>query len=355
MKAVMTGATLVAMAGLMAACVPMGDGGGAEDPTTAEFRQALVSEEDVASSYGASDGAGTTRQALGAEHSHIAKMTAETVVGTNEFLRGHFQMMRSITSLPPTLAEEDRHEWEGDHEGVHLRLVVERSEAPRGTRFDYRFEGYRLGGDPQADYQSILDGHVVRIETRPEEWGKQGFGVVRFYFGTLAGLLPNKHGGVDGKARVAFRRVGAVRQVRTRLIDVVTPHDPNFPPRAAFEYTLLPENAGALRWFSRSDIKGDGAPLELAAVHSAWRADRSGAGRGFVTGGSLEVDFWQLGECWDVNGLMVFRHLSTPDAEARKGDLGGCFRQPDQLEEPPVIDDNLPDEDPAIPEAHPAE
>jgi hypothetical protein len=339
-------ATLVtAFATLSVACMP--DDEASNDPETDAWRQALASEGDLELSYGED---GQVAQALNGTPSEIAHMTSDAVGGTNNFMRGHFQMLDDISQLPPTASTPDSRMWEGDHEGLFLRLYAEKSDTPRGTRFEYVFSG-RPASDTSADMLPILIGDVVRIETRPDSWGKQGFGVVRFNFHNYGLLHPNED--VDGMVRVSFRRVGNVRQVHARMLGVTTPQDPAFPPAAEFVYTQLPDRAGELRFISKADVKEDGLPLESVAVASKWRKNRSGIGNAVIFDGSLEVDYWHLTQCWDTALVTGFERRAIPNYEETEGNMSVCFDLPDL--EAPAYQATLPDEDPAIPAAHPAE
>jgi hypothetical protein len=339
---------VAAFSTMTVACVP--DDGSESGPVSVEsgtWEQALVSADDVALEYGED---GQVAQALNGTPSEIAQLTSDAVGGTNAFMTEHFQMLEEIAALPPTSATADTRLWQGEHEGLFLRLYAEKSATPRGTRFEYVFSG-RPAADANADMLPILTGDVVRIETRPDSWGKQGFGHVRFNFRNLGILHPNS--GIDGMIRVAFRRVGDVRQVHSRMIGVVTPDDPDFPEAAEYRYTQLPEGGGELRFFGKGDIEGDGAPFESLAVASKWRRNRSGIGNMVAFGGSLDVDYWHLTQCWDTALITGFERRAIPNYEETEGSVDVCFDLPDI--ETPEFQESLPDEDPAIPAAHPAE
>lgn len=343
----------IAVGMLMFGCVAPSDES-AESASTETFRAALVSSDDV-SLQTSLNASGTAAQALNGDPSGLANLTADAVRGTNGFLKAHFEMMDKIVASPPTLAEEDRHTWEGTFKNVFIQVVVERSDAPRGTRFDYAMKAAPAG---TTDLKPLLTGHVVRVETRPEELGKQGLGIVRFHFTNITELFPQDND-AKGMARIAFRKVGNVHQVNVRMIGMDIPSDPEFPRAAAYAYTLLPTSAGSLRWFSKSDVMKDGAPYENIAVHTTWRANKSGLGAAFFTGGSLNidgnpVDYLHIGECWDSNAITSFERHAVPDFSRDFGDVKTCFADPERMETPD-FEDSLPDEDPAIPTAHESE
>lgn len=326
-----------------------GDQATAEQQETEEFRAAMVSENDIMLSY--TDDEGSRSSALNGETSGIAALTAETVVSTNRFLRGHLSMMRAIVSLPPSETAEDRRNWQGTHEGYFLRVEVERSDAPRGTRFDYSLTA-RPADDDSHPMLTLFDGHVVRIETRPN-FDRQGWGIVRYHFDNANTLDPSQQ--IGGKARLAFRRVGNVRQVRAHLINIETPNDPNFPDAAAYDYVLLPNRAGRMKFYAKADFNHDGGqPLENIAVHSYWRGDLSGAGVALATGGTLEVDYLRSAQCWDSQLHKGYEYLGWPEGHAEEGNRASCVQNTDDLE-PPAVEENLAGQDPAIPPAHPDE
>lgn len=345
--------TLLALAASISAfavaCVP--DDGHHDDhtdPETEVYRQALASEGDIALEYG--DGSGTVHQGLNGERSEIAGLTVDAVAGTNAFIFNHIQMLKAVSQLPPSAATDNSRTWQGEDGDVFMRLHVEKSDTPRGTRFDYVLSG-RPADDADADMIGILSGDIVRIETRPEELGKQGFGVVRFNFTNFNTLRPSEQ--IEGMARVAFRRVGEVRQVHVRNIGIKTLEHPNYPEAAEYKYTQLPERGGELRFFGKGDVLNDGAPFESFAVASAWRANRTGIGTAVVFDGSLQVDYWNLGQCWDTGLIVGYEKLETPGWSNEEGTVETCFDLPEM--ETPAFQESLPDEDPEIPAAHPAE
>lgn len=331
---------------LLTACGTATDPDVGVEPQTDTFRQALPAAGDVTMEY-AADGTGSVN-ALEGERSLIAGMTATAVVGTNAHMIRHFALMNAVSELPPTAQGEDFRVWQGTHDDLTIRVRADRSDAPRGDRYDYVVASKLTAGG--GDFVPVIDGHVVRFDDQFEP--RDGLGIVRFHFDNLNTLQPARK--IDGKVRVAFRKANKAHQVRVRAIGVETPDDPYFPKAAAYEYVVLPNESGAMRWFSNSDVKKDGAPYENVAVHSAWRADKSGIGSALVIDGSLDTDYWHLAECWNARFVKGFDRLATPDFTTNSGDPETCFNPVDQLEEP-AIEENLADEDPEIPAALPEE
>ena len=320
-----------------------------DDPETEAFRQGLIGPDDIEMTFDANNG--TRNQALAGQASLIALLTVDAVVNTNLFLVNHLVAMRFITALPPTASADDMRMWQGENDGLTMRVVVDRSLTPRGVRFDYIVAAKPVDADEDA-FLPLIDGHIVRIDTRPQELGRQGFGIVRFNFTNINTLNPDEE--IGGIARIAFRKVGNVKQVHSRLLNVVTPNDPDFPKAAEYAYTLLPNGAGGMKWFSVGDVQKDGPPYENVAAHSLWREDHSGVGSATVFGGSIDVDYWHLGECWSSNLLKGYERLAIPGMMTESGDATTCFNTPDDLEVPD-FQESLPDEDPQIPAAHPDE
>ncbi len=335
---------LVGMTLGLTACGSMIPTVGGDDAETDTFRQALPAAEDVEMEY--TEG-GSANQALNGDYSLIAGLTAEAIIGTNATMIAHFAAMKHVSNLPPTEEGEDFRVWQGEHDDTIVRVRADRSETPRGKRYDYTVSAKLIEGD--ADFVNVIDGHVVRLDDAYEP--RDGFGIVRFH---LDNHDPFEDGTQDGKVRVAFRKANRAHQVRVHAIGVKTPDDPDFPKAAKYEYTVRPDESGAMRWFSTGDVKKDSEPLENVAVHSAWRADKSGVGTAMVFGGSLEVDYWHLTECWDSTFIKGFDALDTPDGHLGSGDRETCFQTPDELTVP-EHQETLPDEDPEIPTALPEE
>jgi hypothetical protein len=322
-------------------------GGGGDDPETETYRQALPAAEDVELSYG-DDGEGTTlRQALNGDPSEIALLTRDAVVGTNTMMKDHFDMMKHVASQPPTDILPNGRVWQAVHGGVTIRVVATSSPTPRGIKYDYLVAGKRTGS--VDDFLPIIDGHVVRLADRYEP--RDGFGVVRFRAGNLNTLQPVRN--IGGIARVAFRKANRAHQVNVRAIGLRGPNSQDFPIAAQYAYAVAPSRAGRLVWFSHGNVANDGAPFENAAVHSAWRPDHSGIGAAFVTGGTLGQAFIHEVECWDTALLTGFEVIETPWDRQVSGDPANCKLDPDAIE-PPAIED-VPDEDPMIPEPMPEE
>lgn len=331
---------------VLAACGTGGDPtlGGGSDSETETFRQALPAAEDVEMEY-SPDG---SVNGMAGQYAMIAGLTAEAVVGTNAFMIEHFAMMRAVANLPPTEEGPDYRAWQGEKDDLTLRVEAHRSPTPRGTRYDYLVAG-KVTTDG-GDFEPIIDGHVVRLDEQYQP--RDGFGIVRFHFHNLNDLEPER--GIDGIVRVAFRKANRAHQVHVRAINVVTPEEPDFPQAAEYVYAVRPDTSGAMQWFSKSDVKKDSQPLENVAVHSVWRSDHSGIGAAFVFGGSLDVDYWHLVECWGGNFVKSFDIMETPDLRLESGDAASCFDVPDALDTP-AVEETLPDEDPEIPAPMPEE
>ncbi len=345
---------LILVAISMVACVDndpvsIGQSGGDSDPETDTFRAGLINQDDISMDFG--DDSNTRQQALAGQTSVVALLTADAVISTNLFLGNHLLAMRLITALPPTAATPNSRLWQGDDDGVTYRVFVEKSQTPRGVRFDYLIAGKPSDAGEDA-FLALVDGHVTRIDTRPAELGRQGFGIIRYNFDNINTLDPTEE--IAGVARIAFRKVGNVKQVHTRMVGVETPNDPDMPEAAEYMYTLLPNKSGAMRFYGIGDVNKDGAPYENVAVHSAWREDHSGIGAVMAFGGSLDVDYWLLGECWESNLLKGYEKLEVPGMTHETGDAATCFNLPDDLEIP-EHSNTVVDEDPAIPGAHPDE
>ena len=317
-----------------------------DDEETVTYRQALPAAEDVELSYG-DDGEGTTlRQALNGDPSEIALLTRDAVVGTNSLMKDHFDMMRTIADQRPTELLPNGRVWQGVHAGLTIRVKATKTDVPLGTKFDYLVAAKKAGSND--DFLPIIDGHVVRLADRFEP--RDGFGVVRFRPGNLNTLQPARN--IGGIARVAFRKANRAHQVNVRALGVHGPGG-NFPRAAEYQYAVAPSGAGKLAWFSHGDVANDGSPYENAAVHSAWRPDHSGMGAAFVTGGTLGLNYIHERECWDSALITGFEVIETPYDRQVSGDRENCKADPDSIE-PPTIDE-VPDEDPTIPEPMPEE
>ncbi len=317
----------------------------AQDDDTETFRQALPAAGDIELDYRSSGG---SANALAGQQSLIAGMTAEAVIGTNAFMIGHFAIMHAVSRLPPTEEGPNSRVWQGTNNGIDVRVEAHRTLAPGGTRYDYVVAGRDAG--TTGDFLPVIDGHVVRLDEQYQP--RDGFGIVRFHLDHLNTLEPER--AIDGKIRVGFRKANRAHQVHVRAINIVTPEDPGFPAAAEYVYAVRPDGSGAMQWFSKSDVKKDSAPLENVAVHSVWRADHSGIGSAVVFGGSLEVDYWHLVECWAGNFTKGYDMLETPGLRNDSGDASTCFGSPQDLETP-AVEETLPDEDPAIPAPMPDE
>ncbi len=338
MKPITSPITLASIASLLIACGPQNEAQLAQQEDTDTFRQALPTADDVALEYGA----GSRSQALNGDYALLAGLTAEAVVGTNAFMLGHFLMLEAVSNHEPTESGENFRVWEGTRHDLTLRIRADRSETPRGFRYDYTLAGKVTDSD--ADFLDVITGHVVRLDDESDT--RSGFGIVRFHFGNLNALEPERQ--IAGTVRVAFGKADRAHAVRVRAIGVKTPDDPYFPPAAAYRYGVTQEGAGGLQWFAHGDVKKDGEPFENVAVHTVWRENKSGIGSGFVTGGSLEVDYWHLLECWDPTFIKGFDMLSVPGLDLPSGDPATCFASPGELEVP-EMDEAMADEDPEVP------
>lgn len=333
---------LIVLAALVAsACVSDSDAPiHMQDPEAETFRQGMISTEDIAMDFGANDN--TRMQELEGQVSMIAGLTADAVISTNVWVFAHIQLMRAISLYPPTLREDNARIWEGTDKGNFYRVKIERTVQTDGTLFTYSFHG-RLESEPETALRPLLDGEILRTKLGPNP---DGNGVVRFYFDNLSHLDPASE--TEGTARVAFRKEDGVRQVHNRMVNMVVPEDQSFPEFAEFAYRQNAGGGGELRWFSKGDVKEDGEPYEFVTAHSAWLPDYSGVGTVVAFGGSIDVDQWNLVECWGTNLRKGYDSFSVPDTTLESGDKETCVMEVEELEIPPFYE-TLPDEDPEIP------
>lgn len=323
-----------------------------EEATIEEYRQALVSEEDLKMEYKEDSEMSTASGALGAKRSGMGLLTADIVISTSVALVHHARVIHAVTHLPPTRVSKDRAVWEGTDDGLFLRLGIDRKQVPKGYRYRYRVKA-RPQGKKNAKLRTIFGGWVVRMGPKGHHHGKPGFGVARYHFDNFDKLRPNKK--FSGKVRVAFRRAGGVHQVVVKAIDAATPEDPDFPPLAKYSYTLLPNTAGSLRWFSKGDFNKDNKkPLENVAMHARWRSDKSGVAAGVAMDGTLKHDYLSVAECWNGRLFKTYGFLGWPKGQTEEGKRGACTRNPDKLSAP-KFKSNMQNTDPSVPKKHPKE
>jgi hypothetical protein len=310
-----------------------------QDPEAEVFRAGLASEDDLALEFNADT---TRQQALAGQVSVLAALTADAVLSTNHWVFAHIHLMRAISLYPPTLREENARTWEGTDKGNFYRVKIEREVTPDGVFFTYSFEG-RLESEPETALRVLLEGEVLRTTTGPRPDGE---GVVRFFFDNLSHLDPNSD--TTGTARVAFRKTDGQRQVHNRMINMVVPDDEKFPEFAEYTYTQFAGGGGEMKWFSKGDIKEDGAPYEYISAHSAWQPNLSGVGSAVAFGGSIDVEQWNLTECWGSTLHKTYDRFSIPTTAIEDGDSTTCVMPVAELEIP-EYQETLPDEDPTLP------
>lgn len=325
-----------------AGCVPEEP----EDPTTEAFRFGLLAEGDLQMEFAGQQAQAliTASQPLG-NKSLLAHETARSVVGTNLFLLRLVLTMRYIASFPPAVAEEDRHVWEGSHQGVFLRVTVEREDGAEGATFPFLFEGRPAGTNDEL--VPLIEGWALRF-VDGEQLLRQGYGQVYYDFDGINALYPQE--GIGGEGMATFRHAGGVHQVDVRLHDAFSPQHPDFPPLASYTYFQRPDNSGGFSWISSADYLDDGEPFEDIHARVEWNGDLSGAGVARLTGGSMEVEYWALTDCWNGAFDVLYTQLAAPNFSVGDGTLSSCPVDPGTLVIPTA--EELGSHWPEIPAAH---
>ncbi len=337
---------LLSLVFLWSACVPES---GPEESATEAFRMGLLDRGDIEMNYGNQQLQGlamASAQPLG-HHSVLAYETGRSVVGTNLILLHLVVTMEVIASLPPTVAEEDLHIWEGVHEGVFSRVTITREDRPEGARFDYLLEALPEG--ESGELRRMIEGYTLRFQ-EGNQLSYHGYGLVDYDFDEINEIYPQ---GIGGTAAVAFRRAGGVHQVNVRFVDAFSPEHPDFPPLASYQYIQRSDLSGEFAWMSSADYLEDGEPYEDITARVRWNADLSGTGIARLTGGSMEVDYWHLTDCWNDGLQVLYNELALPNLSWDDGDIDACAFDPAEFTLP--TEEELGSERPEVPQAHPEE
>ena len=341
---------ILALGSLLMACVPLEDGDPDPEETDA-FRAGLISADDIAMDY--EPASNTTARALmngDTEYSRLAISTGHAVAGTNHFLLEWVELMEEVAAYPPSAAGDDYRMWQGPDGDVFYRITVERTTEADGTRFDFSLEGRHVDEDDD-ELTTLFDGYGVRPDDA-SPGDRRGWGIIRHDFDAIDELHPEEE--IGGQSAVAFRKYGGVHQVEVRLTEVTGPDHDGFVPGAAYGYVQFDDGSGTLDWLGYDDFEDQGQPYEQVSARVEWDADKSGVGNAVITDGSLEVDYLEVGECWNPIIQRIYGRIASPDGEFTSGDAQDCsIAEPADLTVP---DDGALDEDePAVPDEHPAE
>lgn len=336
------------------ACSPSGDGGVWEPepdiPATVEYDTVKIEyEEEVLEAMEQR----LRQQAMVGDMSEMAQITRGTADSMNLSVSRVFRLIEEIKKLRPTSFDNDAGFWEWETpEGSedYVRLVINKRD-PASIQdpmileaFDYQL----FFGVSAQDNRLIYDGDFANFGG--ERATQQGMGIVRIYFDDLRRYDPDVPYGV---MRMAFRSNGSVRQVRIGLFRSFA-----FSAReklnALYEYTDLPDGTGRMNYIARENITGD-QRKELLSISAAWTPEASGYASVRATEGSIPIEEVVYNECWDELGVTTYVE-ATPDEFAREGgSLQDCPMQLRDLSLDAQVYVEPEEEDPALPDAHPAE
>lgn len=336
---------LLAIALVAAGCGPLVTEPMPDIPETVEY-------DTVRIEYGEDDlVAGTanqplTPQALIGDASVMAALAKGLVGGTNQIIHGQFALIDAVTQHAPTSWDEGLWVWDN----TEFKRDDERFSRFEISEIDEGRYGYLwLVGNRPAEMLEIFSGEFTP-QTR-EDGRQRGYGKIRFNFDNIHAVDPETDA-PKGRAAIAFRAVGGVRQVRVATFDLVE-HGKTEKTSALYEYVQFRNRGGRFKFGTRVDWLKDADPLEVLAVDAVWTASTEGRALARLSGGSLTINEVLAEECWGANGRMTFADL-TPDMPAvpyEDGMRESCAAGLLEFElDPPAY--TPPETEPAVPGPH---
>lgn len=315
-------------------------------PETVEYDTVRIEygEDDLV------DGTPATAEAqmLVGDPSLVAGVSQGLIRGTNRVIFQQLRLVDSIVQTRPTEVRDGQWAWDNaaskpDSEPFSRFEITEIDEE------SYAYE-WTLG--TRADEMLVVFSAEFRRRERVD--GRQrGSGILRFNFDNIHEVDADADA-PRGRAAIAFRAVGGVRQVHVATFDLVELGRVDVQ-NARFEYVELRSGAGRFKFGQAVDFLRDGEPLETLSIDAVWTPGQRGRAMASLTGGSLEINEVLLHECWDRGGMVSFAD-ATPDlpVEYEDGEESACA---DVLTEfsldPPEF--SPPQTDPEIPGTHPDE
>ena len=286
-------------------------------------------------------------RALVGDPSAVAHLSQVLVQGTNRVIRDQLLLVGAVTDLPPTSWDNGLWVWDN----AEVKQASERFSRFAITEGDGRIEYRWEVGNDADEMLEIFSGWFAPMERGGG--GQRGTGLVRFDFDNVLAVDPEADV-PQGRAAIAFRAVGGVRQVRVAAYELIQKGKTE-PQSSLYDYVQLPDGDGRFRFGTRTDFLHDGAPHELLAVDAAWNEGAEGRASARLTGGSLLINEVLLEECWDAAANVTFAD-ATPNLAPNYEDGTRDACRPEHLAlelAPPEF--LIPEGDPVVPSAHPAE
>lgn len=288
-------------------------------------------------------------QALVGDLALLADSSQRLVRGTNSIIALHMAIVAAVTRQTPTAYSDGTWTWDN----AEFKAADERF-----STFAIRQTGpgayayiWRVGNSAEE----LLEIFSGEFRPDPREDGRQrGSGILRFDFSNMHAIDPESTP-EQGRAVVAFRAAGGVRQVHVATFDLLEAGETT-PRSGQYRYVQFRDRAGRLQFVAQTDFLKDGAPHEEVAIDAVWERSQAGRALASLTGGSLLVNEVLLHECWDEASRTVFAD-ATPDLPGvpyEDGAQTACSARLLEFElDPPAL--AAPGDDPAIPSPHPDE
>ena len=329
--------SIVAVIGLIA-CGPLGTEPMPDIPETVEY-------DTVKIDYAGEDGiqetqSNTLEQALVGDSSELARLTRETVFGTNRTIHRVFRLIEVIQRFPTSRRTDELWEWEGQPNGDYLLFRI--------TNVDEDTHAYTMRwGNSAQDNREVFSGEFTPIE--PDTEPQQGSGTLRLDFDAVHAYDDSS---AEGEMIIAFRVRNQVRQVRVGFYQFSKEGNP--PLDAIYEYVELPSGRGELVFFGHGDWSQDGRPFEFFSADAVWLADRQGRIAARIENGSLAQPY-TVDQCWDAAEKIVWADAQPDIANYDDGSKDACAEplQPLQIDAPTYQDHN--GQPPEVPTPHPEE
>jgi len=302
----MRNVTAIAALALFAACTP-------EEQAVEDYSQILPGEELLVDLPAA-------RRAAGDPSGFLAETTT-VATDVNTFIGDTLDAIGAITEFEPTWADDgaDKVVWgPWADAGVEGMLAVERFE---DDHYEWALLGRPEGADDDA-WVGLIGGEVDPGAT--ETTGSGTFGVdfdawtardpALGATGMFVSTYDVRDDGTDAEA--AFENFS----------------DPTIsePINAGYRYGEGADG-GYMDFAYEANIDDGGMP-ETVILRSRWVADGAGRGDAYFTGGDLGALVYQVSECWDSAGVVVF---DENNAElTTTGDVSACaYAEPQWSEE----------------------
>jgi hypothetical protein len=308
------------------------------------FRRGVPSVEDLAleppgaKADEASDGeasASVARRALDACRDDSLRCTAQNIATSlNGLTRGLITIIDFVRLLPPTRRETGRRVWGPHHNEREDR--THRFEMVKNLDANGDFDGtltfclhvargeveWRLRDpvdcsvveDAESGLTLVLSG-VITPGEEDSNAARTGSGTLVLDANRMAAISGDR--GLLGVLDIQYDNTSDPKTISMAITDVEDAEENPIPDNAAYAFVGYDDGSGRFDFVVKTDLVRPNpfadSLLERFDIRARWQADGAGRAEAEASGGDIvEVDSWNVTECWDGGLSTTWRRSDDP-------------------------------------------